>query len=570
MEIKGLNYFPVDIHFFQCDKIAMVEADYGLRAVAIVFKLLCRIYSEGFYMAWDERACKLFRLHACAECSAEELQAIVGALVREGFFSAECFDRYGVLTSKGIQRRFFEAASRRKRLEIDRRELLLVETAAAGKKEAAEGGAKRAARGSGKATGAEGDEVEVEAEVEAEVEVEVEVEGVEEVEVEVKEIERMERVESEGTNETMPGKSGKGTDESKGGGQRKGKIKETERMAKADRPAGATKSNATEESKTTEESNAAEESKTAEESNAAEETKTTPSVLPPGAPPVRREKREKSPVVSPKTKNAGISGKNVDIATQRREEEKREKESKASGKSTSASTTSSGACAYRGEEKTPEHPTAIGTGLTPDSTAQTRDTPHPSPFATTCRAWRETLLADEDWRASIVRISGKGIGILAQLPGAMALFEDHITTIGERHTLRAPSDYARRFVCWWRCLGFRHADALPPSHAAPGPYVSGPYVSGPYVSEAIPAAGATPASYPSPGRPATYAAYASCTASSAGIPPGSGPTPPPPDGPYPARILRRPAAPHAPSRAEQALQTSATAADIALQLIGNP
>lgn len=53
---------------------------------------------------------------------------IIGASIRRGMFDKEKYDKYHVLTSKGIQERYFEAVSRRKTLEVDYN-ILLVDVA---------------------------------------------------------------------------------------------------------------------------------------------------------------------------------------------------------------------------------------------------------------------------------------------------------------------------------------------------------------------------------------------------------------------------------------------------------
>lgn len=50
---------------------------------------------------------------------------IVEASIRRGMFDKEKYDKYHVLTSKGIQKRYFEAVSRRKTLEVDYNILLV-------------------------------------------------------------------------------------------------------------------------------------------------------------------------------------------------------------------------------------------------------------------------------------------------------------------------------------------------------------------------------------------------------------------------------------------------------------
>lgn len=50
---------------------------------------------------------------------------IVEASIRRGMFDREKYDKYHVLTSRGIQKRYFEAVNRRKVLEVDENILLV-------------------------------------------------------------------------------------------------------------------------------------------------------------------------------------------------------------------------------------------------------------------------------------------------------------------------------------------------------------------------------------------------------------------------------------------------------------
>ena len=50
---------------------------------------------------------------------------IIEASIRRGMFDREIYDKYRILTSRGIQRRYFEAVSRRKSLKVDFNILLI-------------------------------------------------------------------------------------------------------------------------------------------------------------------------------------------------------------------------------------------------------------------------------------------------------------------------------------------------------------------------------------------------------------------------------------------------------------
>ena len=52
MTTKGIQYFPLDVNFFEDDKIAVIINDYGFEAVGVTLKLFSQIYKNGFYMNW--------------------------------------------------------------------------------------------------------------------------------------------------------------------------------------------------------------------------------------------------------------------------------------------------------------------------------------------------------------------------------------------------------------------------------------------------------------------------------------------------------------------------------------
>lgn len=60
MELKGIDYFPFSINFFEDNKIALLEAEFGSDGVVVILKLLSRIYRGGFYCHWEDDDCLLF------------------------------------------------------------------------------------------------------------------------------------------------------------------------------------------------------------------------------------------------------------------------------------------------------------------------------------------------------------------------------------------------------------------------------------------------------------------------------------------------------------------------------
>ena len=127
MTIKGLQYFPLDVNFFENDKIAVVINDYGLEAAAVVLKLFAQIYKNGFYMKWNEKTCKVFTASFRSRFNSRQINQIIQTLTSEFVFEPKMFEKYQILTSKRIQTCFFAAASRRKTVEIEHPEYLLID-----------------------------------------------------------------------------------------------------------------------------------------------------------------------------------------------------------------------------------------------------------------------------------------------------------------------------------------------------------------------------------------------------------------------------------------------------------
>ena len=68
--------------------------------------------------------------------------------------------------------------------------------------------------------------------------------------------------------------------------------------------------------------------------------------------------------------------------------------------------------------------------------------------------WKDALLADEDWQATIVRYAGKGTAVLQHAREAMAVFDDYLRLKFSLDTIRTKKDYSQSFVGWWRYHNF--------------------------------------------------------------------------------------------------------------------
>ena len=127
MKSKAIDYFPFDTDFFDDDKIALIEGEFGCKGSYIAVRLLCKIYKTGgYFYQWGEDECLLFTRKLGAEFVPSLVNEVVNGLVRRSFFDKGVFDSFGILTSKGIQERYFFSVKRRSTLVI-RPEILLID-----------------------------------------------------------------------------------------------------------------------------------------------------------------------------------------------------------------------------------------------------------------------------------------------------------------------------------------------------------------------------------------------------------------------------------------------------------
>ena len=123
----GINYFPVGVNFMEENAMEVIEAKYGIKGSAIVLKLLCKIYKEGYFIRWDEEQCLIFANKAGREVQAEEVQGIIEILFIKGILDRNSYLENGILTSENIQKVWLEATKRRKR-ELSELPYLIVKT----------------------------------------------------------------------------------------------------------------------------------------------------------------------------------------------------------------------------------------------------------------------------------------------------------------------------------------------------------------------------------------------------------------------------------------------------------
>lgn len=120
---KGLDYFPMDVDFTRDIKVRRIINACGKESVYILHVLLASIYREdGYYLTWDDDIAFL----VADEVGTKEgtVNELINKAIQVGFFNKDLYDKFKILTSKGIQNRYIAATGERKKVELEKDYLL--------------------------------------------------------------------------------------------------------------------------------------------------------------------------------------------------------------------------------------------------------------------------------------------------------------------------------------------------------------------------------------------------------------------------------------------------------------
>ncbi len=119
---KGLAYYPKDVDFYQDEKILELSIRFGPVGVTTYEVLLSMVYREGYWLELTPERAALHVVHTVGgnwyrqtrkKGTAQEFAAeIIRSCAEIGLFDAELMER-GILTSRGIQRRYAAVTAKR-------------------------------------------------------------------------------------------------------------------------------------------------------------------------------------------------------------------------------------------------------------------------------------------------------------------------------------------------------------------------------------------------------------------------------------------------------------------------
>lgn len=102
----GLDYFPMDVDFFQDIRIRKLIKYQGGKAVTVYALLLCIIYKQGYYVRWDDEL--PFIISEQTGFEEAYIQEVFKCCLIVGLFYKKLYDSDKVITSKGIQERWIK------------------------------------------------------------------------------------------------------------------------------------------------------------------------------------------------------------------------------------------------------------------------------------------------------------------------------------------------------------------------------------------------------------------------------------------------------------------------------
>ncbi|GAG26112.1 unnamed protein product, partial [marine sediment metagenome] len=88
----------------------------GIQGFGVLVKLYQKIYANNYYIIFDKKALLVFSNRINVDKNS--INVIINSCMEWGIFDKKLYKKFEILTSKGIQKRFFEIVKRRKVVEF--------------------------------------------------------------------------------------------------------------------------------------------------------------------------------------------------------------------------------------------------------------------------------------------------------------------------------------------------------------------------------------------------------------------------------------------------------------------
>ena len=125
---QGIDYFPVDVQFDE--KVELLIAEKGANALSVLITVWQLIYqNHGYYIDAGEDLYLLVRRRILLEV--DVIKDIIKKAIERNIFDKNLFEKYNILTSAGIQKRYITAARHKKEI-VFIKEYLLIDVSSVG------------------------------------------------------------------------------------------------------------------------------------------------------------------------------------------------------------------------------------------------------------------------------------------------------------------------------------------------------------------------------------------------------------------------------------------------------
>ena len=119
---NGVDWFPLETVLDT--KFELLEAQFGIKGFAVIVKLFQKIYGgQGYYCEFTYEIALLFARNIGVNYNV--VSDIISAAIKRGIFDQDMYEKHQILTSRGIQKRYFKAAKRRVCIEVVEEYLLV-------------------------------------------------------------------------------------------------------------------------------------------------------------------------------------------------------------------------------------------------------------------------------------------------------------------------------------------------------------------------------------------------------------------------------------------------------------
>lgn len=119
---QGIDYFSLDCQFENKVELYLLEKEaIGLAVMVTIWQLIYR--NEGYYIPNGKDLYLLIKKRI--NTPLPEIESCIKLMIERDIFSKEKYEKYKILTSSGVQKRFFDAAKKKKQVRFCKKYLLI-------------------------------------------------------------------------------------------------------------------------------------------------------------------------------------------------------------------------------------------------------------------------------------------------------------------------------------------------------------------------------------------------------------------------------------------------------------